>query len=228
MTYSKELQFKVKDLEKEKDSILKEATKDKQEDLKKYQDFLKKLRVIKEKSLMGKSCTWFDFILINYFLSKDKILLKSQNKAIFRLMKAIATFSNIKGVFHWVRFVFFSIFCMNNRICSFNSSLNSNFYIFKNHLRTCWPFIMSFWFFIFDSFFNILELNLEFFISIFFFVSISLKSIFKRRSSIIRLKIWNLRKSSSICSCIYLIIWCIKFEMLKMLVSWLNIAKVHE
>ena len=35
--FSKELQYKVTDLEKEKESILKDATKDKQEDLKKYQ-----------------------------------------------------------------------------------------------------------------------------------------------------------------------------------------------
>jgi spore coat protein CotH len=50
------LHYRVKDLEKEKESLLKEATKDKEEDLKKYQNFLKKLKVIKEKSFIGKSC----------------------------------------------------------------------------------------------------------------------------------------------------------------------------
>lgn len=56
LQYSKELHYRVRDLEKEKDSLLKESTKDKQEDLKKYQQFLKKLKIIKEKSIMGKSC----------------------------------------------------------------------------------------------------------------------------------------------------------------------------
>jgi len=56
LQYSKELNYRIKDLENEKASILQESTKEKQEDLKKYQDFLKKLKVIKEKSMLGKSC----------------------------------------------------------------------------------------------------------------------------------------------------------------------------
>lgn len=56
LQYSKELHYRIKDLQKEKECLLKEATKDKEEDLKKYQNFLKKLKIIKEKSFVGKSC----------------------------------------------------------------------------------------------------------------------------------------------------------------------------
>lgn len=55
LQYSKELNYRVKDLEKEKEDILKETNKEKDAELKKYQDFLKKLKGIKEKSRIAKS-----------------------------------------------------------------------------------------------------------------------------------------------------------------------------
>lgn len=47
LQYSKELNYRIKDLENEKASIIKESTKEKQDELKKYQDFLKRLKTIK-------------------------------------------------------------------------------------------------------------------------------------------------------------------------------------
>lgn len=53
LQYSKELNYKVKDLEKEKDDLMKETTKDKELELKKYMNVLNKLKIIKENSRIG-------------------------------------------------------------------------------------------------------------------------------------------------------------------------------
>lgn len=55
LQYSKELNYRIKDLEKEKEDIMKETNKEKETEMRKYQDVLKKLRSIKETSRMGKS-----------------------------------------------------------------------------------------------------------------------------------------------------------------------------
>lgn len=52
--YSKELKYRIKDLEKEKEDYLKTSTKEKESDLKKYQELLKSVKIIKEKSILGK------------------------------------------------------------------------------------------------------------------------------------------------------------------------------
>jgi hypothetical protein len=54
--YSKELNYRIQDLEKEKEDILKSSTKHQQVELKKYQDVLRQLRNIKEASRIGKCC----------------------------------------------------------------------------------------------------------------------------------------------------------------------------
>ena len=53
MQYSKELNYRVKDLEKEKEDLMKETTKDKELELKKYMNVLNKLKIIKENSRIG-------------------------------------------------------------------------------------------------------------------------------------------------------------------------------
>ena len=53
LQYSKELNYRVKDLEKEKEDLMKETTKDKELELKKYMNVLNKLKIIKENSRIG-------------------------------------------------------------------------------------------------------------------------------------------------------------------------------
>ena len=55
LQYSKELNYRIADLEKEKNDLVKSSTKDKEKEMKKYMNVLNKLKIIKDNSRMGQS-----------------------------------------------------------------------------------------------------------------------------------------------------------------------------
>ena len=55
LQYSKELNYRIADLEKEKNDLVKSSTKDKEMEMKKYMNVLNKLKIIKDNSRMGQS-----------------------------------------------------------------------------------------------------------------------------------------------------------------------------
>jgi hypothetical protein len=56
LQYSKELNYRIRDLEKDKEDILKATNRDQQTQLKKYQDILRQFRSIKEGRRTGNIC----------------------------------------------------------------------------------------------------------------------------------------------------------------------------
>lgn len=114
LQYSKELNYRIADLEKEKSDLVKSSTKDKEMEMKKYMNVLNKLKIIKDNSRMGQSFAWFLVRHLHFNISTTQILkykVRSENYVMFGLVKLIIAFTNVKSILHriWLNLLLF--FC---------------------------------------------------------------------------------------------------------------------